>query len=55
MNFDLVFDREVQGYSEAHLDNQLSAFTLSFWMKGVPDDIEAGTAVSYAVDVGGKL
>lgn len=48
-----MFDRKVQGYSESHLDNDLFAFTLAFWMKGHEDDIEAGTIVSYAVDVGG--
>ena len=52
-NFDLVFDREVQGYAESHLDNELSAFTLAFWMKGSKEDLEAGTVVSYAVNVGG--
>ena len=53
MNFDLVFNRDTQGYAESNLKNQLGAFTLSFWMKGVQDDLEAGTPVSYAVNVGG--
>jgi len=51
-NFDLVFDRDVQGYAESHLDNELSAFTLAFWMKGSKEDLEAGTIASYAVNVG---
>ena len=53
-NFDLVFDRNVQGYAESHLDNELSAFTLAFWMKGSKEDLEAGTVASYAVNVGSK-
>eukprot|EP00795_Rhopilema_esculentum_P000716 gene716-10430_t len=55
MNFDLVFSRDTQGYAESNLKNQLGAFTLSFWMKGVQDDLEAGTPVSYAVNVGDSL
>eukprot|EP00794_Sanderia_malayensis_P007132 gene7132-7937_t len=51
-DFDLEFNRDVQTFSEASLHNDLSAFTVSFWMKGRADDLESGTILSYAVDVG---
>lgn len=48
-NFDLVFDRGVQGYAETSFHRDLDEFTAAFWVKASSEDIEAGTVLSYAV------
>ena len=47
-NFDLSFDREIQGFAETSFYQELSEFTASFWMKTSSEDIETGTMMSYA-------
>ena len=47
-DFDLWFRRDVQGYAETEFYEDLSAFTVAFWMKTSSQDIETGTVFSYA-------
>ena len=46
-NFDLVFDRKVQGYADTEFYQDLHAFTISFWLK-VKKDLDTGTVMSYS-------
>ena len=46
-DFDLVFDRKVQGYADTEFYQDLRAFTVSFWLK-VMKDLDTGTIMSYA-------
>lgn len=46
-DFDLVFDRKVQGYAETDFYQELKEFTASFWLK-VKKDVETGTIMSYS-------
>lgn len=46
-NFDLVFNRNVQGYAETEFYQDLKAFTVSFWLK-VKKEMETGTVMSYS-------
>ena len=48
-NFDLVFDRTVQGYAESTLNDLIDEFTIAFWLKTLPSEIESGTVLSYAI------
>ena len=54
-NFDLIFDRTVQGFAESSFHKPIQEFTIAFWVKVSSEDTEAGTVLSYAVKVGCKF
>eukprot|EP00111_Clytia_hemisphaerica_P006027 TCONS_00017431-protein len=46
-DFDLVFDRQLQGYAETQFYQDLNSFTASFWLK-VKKEMDTGTIMSYS-------
>lgn len=55
-DFDMEFKRE-QGRGTAILEmrQELRAFTVCFWMNVANSELDPGTPISYAVQVGGIL
>lgn len=49
-DFDLTFDRSVQGYAENTFHQDLTEFTISFWTKVSSEELESGTVMSYAYE-----
>ena len=49
-DFDLSFNRDIQGFAETAFYQHLREFTVAFWMKTSSADIESGTVFSYAYD-----
>ena len=56
-DFDMEFSRQQgRGASIVQMrEDTLSAFTVAFWMKVANSEIDPGTPISYAVEVGGSL
>ena len=54
-DFDMEFKRELgRGASIVEMRQELRAFTVAFWMKVAPDQLDPGTPISYAVQEGGS-
>lgn len=55
-DFDMEFKRELgRGASIVEMRQELRAFTVAFWMKVAPEQLDPGTPISYAVQEGGTL
>ncbi|XP_065668355.1 sushi, von Willebrand factor type A, EGF and pentraxin domain-containing protein 1 isoform X2 [Hydra vulgaris] len=54
-NFDLLFDRTVQGYAKSTISELIDEFTVAFWLKTSPTEIESGTVLSYAIGDGDSV
>ena len=55
-DFDMEFSRSLgRGASIVEMRQELRAFTVAFWMKVANSEIDPGTPLSYAVQVGGNL
>lgn len=55
-DFDMEFKRELgRGTSIVEMRQELRAVTVAFWMKVAEDQLDPGTPISYAVQVGGTL
>lgn len=54
-DYDLRFGEDIGvGSSTIQLKNDISAFTIVFWMKAAdPDNTDPGTPLSYAVEYAG--
>lgn len=53
-DFDMEFKRELgRGTSTVEMRQELRAATVAFWMKVAEDQLDPGTPISYAVQVGG--
>ena len=54
--FDMEFKRSLgRGASIVEMRQELRAFTVAFWMKVAPEQLDPGTPISYAVQEGGTL
>ncbi|KAJ7371254.1 hypothetical protein OS493_027368 [Desmophyllum pertusum] len=55
-DFDMEFRRQLGvGTSVVEMRQELKAFTVAFWMKVDPSQLDPGTPISYAVQDGAKL
>ena len=55
-DFDMEFKRSLgRGASIVEMRQELRAFTVAFWMKVAPEQLDPGTPISYAVQEGGTL
>jgi len=55
-DFDMEFKRELgRGTSIVEMRQELRAATVAFWMKVAEDQLDPGTPISYAVQVGGTF
>lgn len=55
-DFDFEFSRKLgRGASIVEMRQNLTAFTVAFWLKVANTEIDPGTPLSYAVEVGGNI
>lgn len=55
-DFDFEFSRSLgRGASIVEMRQNLTAFTVAFWLKVANTEIDPGTPLSYATEVGGNI